>query len=106
MKLTYKEFNCLEYSELLMDGIGKNTAKRIVACRPFRQDSDLFKIRGLGKKTLARYGIQKPTKYRKVTKSYLIDGEEVSSRYLARHTKTGQIDYFWRILPKDQREYL
>ena len=106
MKLTYKDFNKMSLKELIsLDGIGKTTAKRIIAYRPFRKNDELFTVKGLGAKTLAKVGIVKATKKRQRQKIYKIDGDEVAERFLARCRMTSKIDYFWRI-PKSNREYL
>ena len=65
MKLNYKDFNKLTEKELCaLSGVGKTTAKRITGMRPFRTNDDLFKVRGLGKKTLNGVGIEKTKKSR------------------------------------------
>ena len=60
MKLNYKDFNKMNDKELRsLPGVGRTTAKRIVSFRPFRSNEDLFKVKGLGKKTLKEMGIEK-----------------------------------------------
>ena len=49
MKLNYKDFNKLTEKELCkLPGVGRTTAKRILGFRPFRNNNDLFKVKGLG----------------------------------------------------------
>ena len=53
MKLNYKDFNEMTEMELCaLPGVGRTTSKRIKGMRPFRNNDDLFKVKGLGKKTL------------------------------------------------------
>ena len=60
MKLNYKDFNKMTVKELCnLPGVGRTTAKRIAGMRPYRTDDDLFKVKGLGKKTLKGVGIEK-----------------------------------------------
>jgi len=102
MKLNYKDFNKLSEKELCnLPGVGRTTAKRIVGFRPFRNNDDLFKVRGLGKKTLKDVGIEKPKKKKK--KWYTVDGVEYPDFALAKDKIYGNIDLFWRI-PKERRE--
>lgn len=107
--LTYKDFNTMEEKQLAkLDGIGRTVAKRIVANRPFRNDKDLLKIKGLGKKTLENLGLQVVKRRKPKDKTvYYRDGEiiDISTQAYAKDTKTGKIDYFWRI-PKERRHYL
>jgi hypothetical protein len=105
MDLNWKDFNEMSYNKLCeLPGIGKKAADRIIANRPFRSNSDLFKIKGLGSRTLNNLGIEKTKKERKSW--YLMeDGVEYPSCALARNILTGKIDFFWRI-SKDKREYL
>jgi hypothetical protein len=105
MNLNWRNFNEISYNKLCeIPGIGKKVAERIIANRPFRSDNDLFKIKGLGAKTLNKLGIEKTKKERKSW--YLMeDGLEYPDFALARNILTGKIDFFWRI-PKDKREYL
>ena len=57
MKLNYKDFNKLTEKELCkLPGVGRTTAKRVLGFRPFRNNEDLFKVKGLGKKTLKNLG--------------------------------------------------
>ena len=86
-----------------LPGVGRTTAKRIVGFRPFRTNEDLFKVRGLGKKTLNTLGIKKPKKKKK--KWFSVDGVEYPDFALAKDKIYGNIDLFWRI-PKDRRERL
>jgi hypothetical protein len=64
--MTVSDFNKLEFKELCaLPGIGKSTAKRIAARRDkykFYTIDDLLKIKGLGKITLAKLGIEAPKK--------------------------------------------
>ena len=53
MKLNYKDFNQMNKRELCkIPGVGRTTASRILGFRPFRSNDDLFKVKGLGRKTL------------------------------------------------------
>ena len=102
MKLNYKNFNEMTEKELCnLPGIGRTTAKRIGGFRPFRNNDDLFKIRGLGKKTLNKLGIEKPKKKKK--KWYTVDGVDYPDFALAKDKRYGHIDLFWRI-PKEHQE--
>jgi len=102
MKLNYKDFNKMTEKELCnLPGVGKTTAKRIIGFRPFRINDDLFKVKGLGKKTLKDLGIEKPKKKKK--KWFTIDGVDYPHTALARDTRYGHIDLFWRI-PKEYRK--
>lgn len=105
MQLNWRDFNEMSYNSICkLPGIGKKAADRIIANRPYRSNSDLFKVKGLGAKTLNKLGIEKPKKERKTW--YLMDdGIEYPDFALGRNTHTGKIDFFWRI-PKDKREYL
>lgn len=105
MDLNWEDFNEMSYNKLCeLPGIGKKAADRIIANRPFRSNNDLFKIKGLGSRTLKNLGIEKTKKERKSW--YLMeDGVEYPSCALARNILTGKIDFFWRI-SKDKREYL
>ncbi len=102
MKLNYNDFNKMTDKQLRkLPGVGKTTVKRIVGMRPFRTNDDLFKVRGLGKKTLNALGINKTKKKQK--KWYTIDGVEYPDHALAKDKRYGNIDLFWRI-PKEHRE--
>jgi len=102
MKLNYKDFNKLTEKELCkLPGVGRTTAKRILGFRPFRNNEDLFKVKGLGNKTLKNLGIEKTKKKKK--KWYTIDGVDYPHTALAKDTRYGTIDLFWRI-PKEHRE--
>jgi len=102
MKLNYKDFNKMSDKELRkLPGVGKTTVARIVGFRPFRNNNDLFKVKGLGAKTLKKLGIVKSKKKKK--KWYTIDGVDYPDTSLARDKKYGTIDFFWRI-DKDNRE--
>lgn len=105
MELNWNNFNEMSFNNICkLPGIGKRVAERIVSMRPFRNNDDLFKIKGLGKRTLNNLGIHKLKKERKSW--YLMeDGIEYPSYALARNILTNKIDFFWRI-PKDKREYL
>lgn len=105
MDLDWKDFNDMNYAQLCkLPGIGKKVADRILSMRPFRGNNDLFKIKGLGAKTLKNLGIEKVKKERK-TWILMPDGIEYPSYSLALNTLTNTIDFFWRI-PKDRRQYL
>jgi hypothetical protein len=102
MKLNYKDFNKLTEKELCkLPGVGRTTAKRILGFRPFRNNEDLFKVRGLGRKTLKDLGIQKTKKKKK--KWFTIDGVDYPHTALAKDTRYGTVDLFWRI-PKEHRK--
>jgi len=105
MQLNWKDFNEMSFNNICkLPGIGKKAAERIIANRPFRSNNDLFKIKGLGNRTLKNLGIEKAKKERKSW--YLMeDGIEYPDFSLAKNILTGKIDFFWRI-PKDKREYL
>ena len=103
VKLSYKDFNKMNDKELrALPGVGKNTAKNIVGMRPFRSSDDLFKVKGLGKNTLAKVGIEKTKKKRK--KWIDIDGTMYHHYTCTFHGVTGAMDFFWRI-PKEFRLY-
>ena len=102
MKLNYKDFNKMTDRELFkLPGVGRTTAKRIIGFRPFRNNNDLFKVKGLGKKTLKQLGIERVKKKQK--KWYNIEGADYPDYSLAKDTKYGIIDLFWRI-PKERRK--
>ena len=102
MKLNYKDFNKMNRSELCkIPGVGRTTAARIMGFRPFRNNDDLFKVKGLGIKTLKNLGIQKTKKKKK--KWYTIDGIDYPDNCLSKDKRYGTIDFFWRI-DKDNRE--
>ncbi len=103
VKLSYKDFNKMNDKELrALPGVGKNTAKNIVGMRPFRSSDDLFKVKGLGKNTLAKVGIEKTKKKRK--KWIEVDEIMYPHYTFAFHEETGAMDFFWRI-PKEFRLY-
>ena len=81
MHLNWKDFNEMAYNKICqLPGIGKKAAERIIANRPFRSNNDLFKIKGLGSRTLKNLGIEKTKKERKTW--YLMeDGNEVIRIY-------------------------
>ena len=89
-----------------IQGIGKTTAKRIAGWRPFKSNDDLFKVKGLGKKTLKTLGIEKTKKKRKKWLKHPTenDGVEYPHNCFATDIKTGQMDFFWRI-PRERRVY-
>jgi len=102
-KLSYKDFNKFNDKELrALPGVGKLTAKNIVGMRPFRSSDDLFKVKGLGKNTLLKLGIEKTKKKRK--KWIDVDGTMYPHYTFAFHEETGAMDFFWRI-PKEFRLY-
>ena len=102
MKLNYKDFNEMSDKELRkLPGVGRTTVARIVGFRPFRNNNDLFKVKGLGAKTLKKLGIVKSKKKKK--KCYTIDGIDYPDTCLAKDKKYGTIDLFWRI-PNENRE--
>lgn len=103
MKLNYEDFNELSFNKLCkIQGIGKGTATRIIAMRPFRCNNDLFKVRGLGKRTLERLGIEKEKKERKTW--ITVDDIEYPHYCFAHDERTGKLDFFWRV-PKEYRIY-
>jgi len=103
LKLSFRDFNKMNDKELrALPGVGKNTAKNIVGMRPFRSSDDLFKVKGLGKNTLAKVGIEKTKKKRK--KWIDVDGVMYPHYTFAFHEETGAMDFFWRI-PKEFRLY-
>jgi predicted DNA-binding helix-hairpin-helix protein len=107
MEPNYQKFNEMSYKELCqLPGVGKTTAKRIIAQRPFRRDTDLFKVNGLGKGTLKKLGITKAVKQRKkwLYHPYQGDGVEYPHDCFAYDTRSGQLDFFWRI-PRKYRNY-
>lgn len=106
-KLNYKDFNEMSHKKMCqIPGIGKTTATRIIAMRPFRSNQDLFKIKGLGKATLERLGIKKEKKQRKKWLQHPYDDKGVDYPHycFAHDTLTGQLDFFWRI-PRERRKY-
>jgi len=103
MKLSYKDFNEMNSKELgKLPGIGKKTVQNIIGMRPFRSNDDLFKVRGLGKNTLKKVGIEKTKKQRK--KWIEIDEVQYPHYSFAFHEITGVMDFFWRI-PREYRLY-
>src|SRR6056300_633511 len=103
MKLSYKDFNEMNSKELgKLPGIGKKTVRNIIGMRPFRSNDDLFKVRGLGKNTLKKVGIEKTKKQRK--KWIEIDEVQYPHYSFAFHEITGVMDLFWRI-PREYRLY-
>ena len=107
MKLNYKDFNKLSLKELCkIPGIGRTTAKRITGWRPFKSNDDLFRVKGLGKKTLKSVGIEKTKKKRKKWMKHPTenDGVEYPHNCFATDIKTNQLDFFWRI-PRERRLY-
>ena len=103
MKLSYKDFNEMTSKELgKLPGIGKKTVQNIIRMRPFRSSDDLFKVRGLGKNTLKKVGIEKTKKMRK--RWIDIDGVQYPHYSFAFHEVTGVMDFFWRI-PREFRLY-
>ena len=102
-KLSYKDFNNMNDKELrALPGVGRKTATNIVCNRPYRSSEDLFKIRGLGTRTLKNLGIEKKKKKRK--KWIDVDGVTYPHYAFAFHEITGVMDLFWRI-PKEYRLY-
>ena len=85
-----------------LPGVGRKTATNIVCNRPYRSSEDLFKIRGLGTRTLKNLGIEKKKKKRK--KWIDVDGVTYPHYAFAFHEITGVMDLFWRI-PKEYRLY-
>ena len=105
MELNWKDFNEMSHNNICkLPGIGKKVADRIVSMRPFRCNNDMFKIRGLGARTLKKLGIEKDVKERR-TWVLMEDGIGYPTYALALNTLTNKIDFFWRI-PKDRRQYL
>lgn len=106
--LSYQDFNTLDEKALCkLGGIGKLVAKRIILNRPFRTNKDILKIKGLGKNTLVKLGVELKTRRKRDKTTYIVDGEvvDVSSLAYAKDVITGKIDYFWRI-DKFNRQYL
>jgi hypothetical protein len=104
MDINWKDFNEMTYNKICsLSGIGKKVAERIIDNRPYRCDNDLFKIKGLGARTLNNLGIEKIKKERKAWR-VMDDGKEYPYTCLATNIITGKIDFFWRI-PKDSRKY-
>ncbi|NBP03894.1 MAG: helix-hairpin-helix domain-containing protein [Proteobacteria bacterium] len=106
--LSYKEFNEMTEKELCkLEGIGTLVAKRILANRPFRSDKDLLKIKGLGKTTLEKLGIEFKKRKSRDKTLYFMNGEpvDVSTQAYAIDKTNNQVDYFWRI-PPEHRQYL
>jgi len=107
MKLNYNDFNKLTLKELCkITGIGRTSAKRICAMRPFKSNDDIFKVKGVGKKTLNNVGIKKTKKQRKKWMKHPTedDGVDYPHNCFATDIKTGLLDFFWRI-PRDRRIY-
>lgn len=104
MKLSYKDFNNKTLKELIkVPGIGKKTAKNIVAMRPFKNNNDLFKVKGLGKGILLKLGIEKKKKPRK--KWITVDDIDYPHYCFAFDERNPEImDFFWRI-PREYRLY-
>ena len=103
MRLSYKDFNKMNDKELrALPGVGKLTARNIVGMRPYRSSEDLFKVRGLGKNTLKKLGIEKKKKKRK--RWIDVDGMQYPHYTFAFHEVTGVMDFFWRI-PREFRLY-
>jgi hypothetical protein len=107
MKLNYTDFNRMTLKELCkISGVGKTTAARICSMRPFKEDNDLFKVRGLGKTTLKKVGVERKKKERKKWMKHPTqnDGVDYPHSCFATDSKTGQLDFFWRI-PRARRLY-
>ena len=85
-----------------LPGVGKLTARNIVGMRPYRSSEDLFRVRGLGKNTLKKLGIEKKKKKRK--RWIDVDGIQYPHYTFAFHEVTGVMDFFWRI-PREFRLY-
>ncbi len=104
MKLSYKDFNKMNDKELrALPGVGKKTARSIVAMRPYRNSNDLFKVGGLGTNTLKKFGIEKTKKKRK--KWITIEGIDYPHYCFAFDERNIKImDFFWRI-PREYRLY-
>lgn len=104
---SFEDFNEISFEKLcVIPGIGNKTAKRIVGWRPFKSNDDLFKVKGLGKTTLKRLGIEKVKKQRTkwMKNPSDNDGIEYPHSCFATDVKTNKIDFFWRI-PRDRRLY-
>jgi hypothetical protein len=71
--MNVKDFNSLDFKSLTkLPGIGKGTANRIVLYRDkyqFNSAKDLLKIKGIGRNTLIKLGIEPPEKKRKVSRN-------------------------------------
>jgi ribosomal protein S13 len=56
--MNYTDFNTLSKEQLQqLDGIGRSTASRIIAARPFTSNQELKQVKGLGSRTLAKHGV-------------------------------------------------
>tara|TARA_R110000796_G_scaffold20781_1_gene61611 strand:- start:11139 stop:11483 length:345 start_codon:yes stop_codon:yes gene_type:complete len=110
MELNYQNFNEIGYEELCkLPGVGKATAGRIIAQRPFHRDADLSKVRGLGKGTLKKLGIANVKKRQKSIEKCLYhpyEGDDVEYPHhcFAYDTRNSRLDFFWRI-PQNYRKY-
>ena len=104
MKLNFKDFNTKSFKEICtIPGIGRKTASSIVAMRPFKNDNDLFKVKGLGKGILLKLGIEKKKKPRK--KWITVDGIDYPHYCFAYDERCPKfMDFFWRI-PREYRLY-
>ncbi len=106
-KLNYKDFNEMTHKKICeLPGIGRTTATRIIANRPYRSDQDLFKIKGLGKATLEKLGIKKAKKERKKWMYHPEEDDGILYPHstFAYDTDNGKLDFFWRI-PRERRKY-
>ena len=104
MKLNFKDFNTKSFKEICtIPGIGRKTASSIVAMRPFKNNNDLFKVKGLGKGILLKLGIEKKKKPRK--KWITVDGVDYPHYCFAYDERRPKfMDFFWRI-PREYRLY-
>jgi len=72
-KMNIKDFNTLDLKSLVkLPGIGKGTGNRIILYRSKYQINtakDLLKIKGIGRNTLIKLGIEPPEKRRKTSRT-------------------------------------
>jgi hypothetical protein len=70
--MNIEDFNDLDFKSLIkLPGLGKGTANRILLYRTkyqFNSSKDLLKIKGIGRNTLIKLGIDLPEKKRKISR--------------------------------------